>query len=97
MEPVELSMIAVDDDRPAARHFDRIAERVVTVAGIYGSNASGKSNVLEGLRWLAAAVDQSLLQWQDFVPREPFRFGQGRAATTTFEVGECSSSGTNSS
>jgi hypothetical protein len=86
MESVELSMIAVDGDRPATRAFERITERVLTVAGIYGPNASGKSNVLEGLRWLSAAVDHSLRQWQDFVPREPFRFADGPAATTTFEV-----------
>ena len=59
-EPVELSMVAVDDDRPAVRRFDLLSEPVLTAAGIYGPNASGKSNVVEALAWLSAAVQQSL-------------------------------------
>lgn len=86
MDPVELSMIAVDDDRSATRGFDRLGERVLTVAAIYGANASGKSNVLESLAWLAGAVDESLRQWEDLVPRQPFRFGDGRVSPSTFEV-----------
>ena len=49
LEPVELSMIAVDEDRAATRGFDNLSERVLTVAGIYGPNASGKSNVLDAM------------------------------------------------
>ncbi|HEX4834377.1 MAG TPA: hypothetical protein VH478_25160 [Trebonia sp.] len=30
LDPVELSMIAVDEDRPAARGFERLSERVPT-------------------------------------------------------------------
>ena len=86
LEPVELSMIAVDDEREATRGFDRLAERVLTVAAIYGANASGKSNVLDALGWLSAAVERSLRQWSDRVPRQPFRFGDGPAHPTTFEV-----------
>jgi uncharacterized protein len=86
MEPVELSMIAVDDDRTATRGFDRLPERVLTVAAIYGPNASGKSNVLEALGWLAAAVDQSLRRWRDYIPREPFRFGEGPDTASIFDI-----------
>jgi len=86
MEPIELSMIAVDDDREATRGFERLAERVLTVAAIYGANASGKSNVLEALAWLSAAVDRSLRQWTDFVPRQPFRFGDGPSTASIFEI-----------
>lgn len=86
LDPIELSMIAVDDDRAATRGFERIPERVVTVAAVYGANASGKSNVLEALAWLASAVDQSLRQWRDFVPRQPFRFGDGPSTASRFEV-----------
>ncbi|MET3429171.1 energy-coupling factor transporter ATP-binding protein EcfA2 [Actinoplanes tereljensis] len=86
MEPIELSMIAVDDDREATRGFDRLAERVLTVAAIYGANASGKSNVLEALAWLSSAVDHSLRQWTDYVPRQPFRFGAGPSSASTFEA-----------
>lgn len=70
-EPVELSMIAVDEDRPAARSFDLLPERVLTVAGIYGPNASGKSNVLDALAWLSFAVRTSLRSWERAVPRDP--------------------------
>jgi predicted ATPase len=86
MEPVELSMIAVDRDRPAAREFDLLAERVLAVAGIYGPNASGKSNVVEALAWLSAAVGRSLRTWDEFIPREPFKFAGGPEAHSTHEV-----------
>lgn len=85
-EPVELSMIAVDDDRAATRGFEAINERALTVAAIYGPNASGKSNVLDALGWLSAAVSRSLRQWDDHLPRVPFRFADGPALATTFEV-----------
>lgn len=75
LDPIELSLIAVDEDRPSTRGFDLLAERVLTIAGIYGPNASGKSNVVEALTWLSMAVSRSLLAWDQFVPREPFKFG----------------------
>ena len=86
LDPVELSMIAVDEDRAATRGFDQLSERVLTVAGIYGPNASGKSSVLEALGWLAFAVGTSLRRWSDIVPREPHRFGGGPDRPSTFEV-----------
>ncbi|MFI5838158.1 ATP/GTP-binding protein [Catenuloplanes sp. NPDC051500] len=85
-EPIELSMVAVDDDRPAARGFDLINEKLLTVAGIYGPNASGKSNVLNALDWLSQAVASSLRAWDGFIPREPFRFNGGPARSTSFEA-----------
>ena len=86
LEPVELSMIAVDKDRPSTRGFDLLAERVLVIAGIYGPNASGKSNVVEALAWLSTAVGRSLLAWDQFVPREPFKFGRGPETPSTYEV-----------
>ena len=85
-DPVELSMIAVDEDRPAARSFDLLNEKVLTVAGIYGPNASGKSNVLQALSWLSMLVGTSLRSWNDALPRQPFKFGGGSAKPTVFEV-----------
>jgi len=85
-EPVELSMIAVDEDRPAARQFDLLSEHVLTTAGIYGPNASGKSNVLEALAWLSVAVGRSLRTWDEYIPREPFKFGDGKEKPSTYEV-----------
>lgn len=86
LDPVELSMIAVDEDRAAARGFEQLSERVLTVAGVYGPNASGKSTVLEALAWLSFAVRTSLHDWSDFVPRFPHRFGDGPDRPSTFEV-----------
>src|SRR5580658_1589748 len=86
LEPIELSMIAVDEDRPSTRGFDLLAERVLAIAGIYGANASGKSNVVEALAWLSAAVGRSLVAWDRFVPREPFKFGLGPEIPSTYEV-----------
>ncbi len=86
LEPVELSMIAVDNDRPSVRRFDLLSECVLAVAGIYGPNASGKSNVLEALAWLSTAVGRSLRTWDEFIPREPFKFGQGPETLSAFEV-----------
>ena len=86
LEPVELSMIAVDDDRPSTRGFDLLSERVLTIAGIYGPNASGKSNILEALAWLSEAVERSLRTWDEFIPREPFKFGPGPETLSTYEV-----------
>ncbi|MDA8310182.1 MAG: AAA family ATPase, partial [Actinomycetota bacterium] len=67
LEPVELSMVAVDEDRPSVRAFDLLAERVLAVAGVYGPNASGKSNVIEALAWLSMAVARSLRAWDQFI------------------------------
>ncbi len=86
LDPVELSMIAVDQDRPAARAFPRLNQRVLSIAGIYGPNASGKSNVLEAMAWLSAAVGRSLRTWDEFIPREPFKFGVGPAMPSIYEV-----------
>jgi uncharacterized protein len=86
LEPVELSMIAVDRDRAAAREFDLLSERVLAIAGIYGPNASGKSNVVEALAWLSAAVGRSLRTWDEFIPREPFKFAGGPEAPSAYEV-----------
>lgn len=86
MEPVELSMVAVDEDRPAARSFDSLSEQVLTVAGIYGANASGKSNVLDAIAWLSSAVAGSLYAWEDAIPRDPFKFGTYPEKPSNFEL-----------
>ncbi len=86
LRPAELSMIAVDEDRVAARGFDLLRERVLTVAGIYGPNASGKSNVLEALAWLSVAVGSSLRSWGEEVPRDPFRFATGPSEPSTYDI-----------
>ncbi len=79
-------MIAVDEDRAATRGFDGLSERVLTVAGIYGPNASGKSNVLDAMAWLSMAVATSLRGWEDYIPRNAHRFGKGPASPTEFDL-----------
>jgi ABC-type multidrug transport system ATPase subunit len=86
LQPVELSMIAVDEDRPATRGFALLGERALTVAGIYGPNASGKSNILEALGWLSAAVGSSLRGWGEEVPRDPFRFADGPSEPSVYDI-----------
>jgi uncharacterized protein len=86
LEPAELSMVAIDRDRPAAREVEGLPERLLTVAAIFGPNASGKSNVIAALTWLRTAVAQSLLVWEDDIPVEPFAFGTGPSQPTAFTV-----------
>ena len=86
LDPVELSLIAVDDDRPATRGFERLPERALTVAGIYGPNASGKTNVLDAIAWLSNAVARSLRGWEEEVPRDPHRFGDAPTEPSTFDL-----------
>jgi hypothetical protein len=86
LNPVELSMIAVDEDRAATRGFEKLPERVLTVAGVYGPNASGKSNVLDAIAWLSMAATESLRRWDRRVPAEPFRFGRGPESPSAYDV-----------
>jgi uncharacterized protein len=86
LDPAELSMIAVDEERSATRGFDLLNERVLTVAGIFGPNASGKSNAIEALAWLSLAVKRSLRAWGPTVPRDPFRFGRGPESPSIYDV-----------
>lgn len=83
--PVELSFAAVDADRPGVREAIP-GTPVVPVVGVYGANASGKSNVLGGLVWLQEAVRSSLVHWDDGIPVEPFAFASGMGAPMTCAV-----------
>ncbi|WP_221355147.1 AAA family ATPase [Streptomyces beigongshangae] len=58
-----------DSDRPAGTSW-----RAVPVAGIFGSNAAGKSNVVDALRFMADMVSRSHLLAEDGegVGRHPF-------------------------
>lgn len=86
LAPVTLSMVAVDNDRPAAREVEGLSERLLTTAAVLGPNASGKSAVLDGLRWLSEAIRTSLRGWEEGVPRDPHRFGEGRVRPTSFDL-----------
>lgn len=87
LDPVELSMVAVDHDRAEARLVPNLGESLLPVAAIFGPNASGKSNVIAALTWLRTAVRESLRFWDDEIPVEPFAFtcGQDRPSKFTIE------------
>lgn len=87
LDPVELTMVAVDQGRAEARPVANLGESLLPVAAIYGPNASGKSNVVAALAWLRNAVWESLRFWDEQIPVEPFAFagGPNRPSEFTFE------------
>ncbi|MDQ3577213.1 MAG: AAA family ATPase [Actinomycetota bacterium] len=86
LDPVELSMVAVDRDRAEARPVANLGESLLPVAAIYGPNASGKSNVIAALSWLQVAVRDSLRFWDDEIPVEPFAFADGPVRSSEFTL-----------
>ncbi|MBC6448077.1 AAA family ATPase [Actinokineospora xionganensis] len=86
LEPVELSMVAVDRDRPEARPAPNLGESLLPVAAIFGPNASGKSNVIAAMSWLQTAVHESLRFWDDEIPLEPFAFTDGPSLPSEFTI-----------
>jgi uncharacterized protein len=61
----------------------------VPVAALYGSNAAGKSNVLDALQFMQTAVRESYAEWEPDtgVPRHPFRMTASAAGEpSTYEV-----------
>jgi len=89
----ELSLVATEFNegtaRPTGVRADGREIAIVPVAGIFGANASGKSNVLAAVRAMREAVRSSLAEWAQGagVPREPFALDPtARDDTTLFEV-----------
>ncbi len=61
----------------------------VPVAGVYGANASGKSNLLDAMRAMRTAVLDSFARWEPLggVPLAPFALtSAARTAVSTFGV-----------
>lgn len=85
-DTIELSMVAVDREREGAREAPLLEESLLTVAAVYGPNASGKSNVIAALAWVCNAVRQSVRFWDDGIPLEPFAFGDGISKPSEFTV-----------
>ncbi|WP_239340644.1 ATP/GTP-binding protein [Frankia sp. CiP3] len=90
----ELSLIGTEFNEGTARETAlRSKGRPVTVLpvlGVFGANASGKSNLLDALRFMKEAVRSSFADWATspgVVPREPFKLDPAyRDATSLFEV-----------
>ena len=72
----ELSLIAgpFTDLPDVPRHPSGINEGVLPCAAIYGANASGKTNVIQAIGFMASAVSLSHRDWRPdgAIPREPF-------------------------
>lgn len=85
-ETMQLSMVAIDSERDAARQIALIGESLLTRAAVYGPNASGKSNVIAALGWVRDAARDSLRMWEDEVPIEPFAFGEWPARSSSFVI-----------
>ncbi len=72
----ELSLVASSfgDHPEVVLHSAGLTEGVLPVAAIYGANASGKTNVIRALQFMAMAVRASQRHWQPDgpIPREPF-------------------------
>ncbi|PKK15165.1 ATP-binding protein [Thermomonospora sp. CIF 1] len=58
----------------------------VRVVGIYGANASGKSNVLSALAYMLWCIRDSQTRWRPDrgVPRQPFRLEEGGTSRSSF-------------
>ena len=77
-------MVAIDEERVGTHSFETVSEQALSVAGIYGPNATGKSNVLDAIAWLSDAVATSLRSWDEDIPREHHSFGIGAEEPSNF-------------
>ena len=87
----ELSLIAsgLSDGTDNAIRSPGLDEGILPAAVIYGANASGKSNALRALQFLAIAVQSSYRAWSPDgpIPRQPFVFDdQSAHAPSRFVV-----------
>lgn len=77
-------------DRPTSTGDQRPWDnRVGVVAGLYGANASGKSNFLKGLHFMRDAVRNSFQNWTpgSFIPLSTFKLDSAREGEPSlFEV-----------
>lgn len=82
----ELSLVAMDKNYPSSRKVEGLNENLMTIVGIFGPNASGKSNILAAFQWLRDAVGRSLRSWDEGIPVDPFLFGKDSNDITSFEI-----------
>ncbi|GAA4685901.1 ATP-binding protein [Streptomyces chumphonensis] len=89
----ELSLVATELNEGTARDTGVRSEgrdvSVLPTVGIYGANASGKSNILSALRFMRKAVLDSFADWGKAprIPREPFALAaEAQDETSLFEV-----------
>ncbi|HWB37741.1 MAG TPA: AAA family ATPase [Rugosimonospora sp.] len=84
----ELTMIALDDHGDLATGAVPLTtQRALPAVGIFGANASGKSNVIKAVDFAKAAIVESHQHWlpEEPIPRWPFRLDAGsRTAPSEF-------------
>jgi len=65
------------------------ARQVLPVAGVFGANASGKSNLLDALIWLRESVLDSYRRWEIYsgIPRTPYSLdAESQAESSSYVV-----------
>ncbi len=86
----ELSFIASDRDLedPRLIRAEGLQEPLLPVCAIYGANASGKTNVLDALWFMGAAVALSHRRWEPDagVPRTPFALAPSPTGPSTYII-----------
>ncbi|MFD7162131.1 AAA family ATPase [Streptomyces violascens] len=89
----ELSLVATEFNERTGRDTGvRVEGKDVSAlpaVGVFGANASGKSNLLAAMRFMRKAVRESFAEWgkEPGVPREPFAVDpDARNDTSLFEV-----------
>jgi uncharacterized protein len=85
----EQEFFFITDSRTESVGGDDWDSGVGTVAGIFGANASGKSNVLGALRFMGNAIESSYESWasKDSIPVTPFALDPSlERAPPLFEV-----------
>ena len=84
---LEAGRISSEGD-PRPRHIPNCQDKLLPVVGIYGANASGKSNVLAAMAYMKEAVSLSHRFWSpdEGTPRDPFAWGLKRDEPSMYEV-----------
>ncbi|MER5256180.1 AAA family ATPase [Streptomyces sp. NPDC002855] len=89
----ELSFVVPGDDQAESAHVVKLAGggsvTVLPLIGIFGANASGKSNVLTALTDMRNAVLNSYARWASYdgIPRQVFALNpKGESESSFFEV-----------
>lgn len=77
-----------DPEDPRPRSIPGHARPLLPAMGLYGANASGKSNVLAGLAFMREAIIHSHRVWlpEGGVERDPFAWGPARVEPSLFEA-----------
>ncbi|MFE7115402.1 ATP/GTP-binding protein [Streptomyces sp. NPDC057654] len=92
-EAQELSLVVPEDEESASARPLRLSDGkqlpVYPVLGVFGANASGKSNVIAALKHMREAVLRSYAAWTSYdgIPRDAFALDPEAAADPTlYEV-----------